>query len=44
MAAFVINKFRGDRALLDPGLEFLLQRTGIPTLGVVALSVAADPA
>lgn len=33
--AFVINKFCGDVRLLDPGLRFLEQRTGVPNLGVV---------
>jgi adenosylcobyric acid synthase len=32
---FVINKFRGDRALLAPGLELLEARTGIACLGVL---------
>lgn len=31
----VINKFRGDPALLKPGLAMLEERTGIPVLGVV---------
>lgn len=35
VAAFVVNKFRGDLALLTPGLRFLTERTGIPVLGVV---------
>ena len=33
--AFVINKFRGDPALLTPGLADLEGRTGIPTIGVL---------
>ncbi|WP_230674581.1 cobyric acid synthase, partial [Burkholderia glumae] len=32
---FVINRFRGDPALLEPGLDWLEQRTGKPVLGVV---------
>lgn len=32
---FVINRFRGDIALLQPGLDWLEQRTGIPVLGVL---------
>lgn len=31
----VINKFRGDPAILEPGLESLEKLTGIPVLGVV---------
>jgi len=33
--ALVINKFRGDRALLEPGLGFLEKKAGIPVAGVV---------
>ncbi|QFT21721.1 Cobyric acid synthase [Pseudomonas sp. THAF187a] len=32
---FVINRFRGDIALLKPGLDWLEQRTGKPVLGVL---------
>ncbi|MFV0275993.1 MAG: cobyric acid synthase [Parahaliea sp.] len=32
---FVINRFRGDLALLQPGLDWLQQHTGKPVLGVL---------
>ncbi|MDQ7016722.1 MAG: cobyric acid synthase [Gammaproteobacteria bacterium] len=32
---FVINRFRGDLALLQPGLDWLEQKTGKPVLGVL---------
>jgi adenosylcobyric acid synthase len=32
---FVINRFRGDIGLLEPGLDWLEQRTGKPVLGVL---------
>lgn len=32
---FVINRFRGDIALLQPGLDWLEERTGKPVLGVL---------
>jgi adenosylcobyric acid synthase len=31
----LVNRFRGDVALLQPGLTFLQERTGCPVLGVV---------
>ncbi len=33
--AFVVNRFRGDVALLEPGLDLLRAKTGRPTLGVL---------
>ncbi|MFD4366560.1 cobyric acid synthase [Rhodococcus sp. NPDC058521] len=38
VSGFVVNKFRGDQALLEPGLEQLRALTGRPTLGVVAFA------
>jgi adenosylcobyric acid synthase len=35
IAGFVVNKFRGDPALLAPGLEQLYDLTGRPTYGVL---------
>jgi adenosylcobyric acid synthase len=35
VAGFLINKFRGDDAILAPGLIQLEERTGRPTLGVL---------
>ena len=35
LKGFVINRFRGDIALLKPGLDWLEQRTGKPVLGVL---------
>jgi len=33
--AMVINKFRGDKTLLEPGLRFLEKRSGVPLAGVI---------
>jgi adenosylcobyric acid synthase len=35
VGGFVINKFRGDQAIVAPGLAQLRQRTGRPVLGVL---------
>ena len=35
LLGFVLNKFRGDPALLSPAPENLEQLTGVPTLGVI---------
>jgi adenosylcobyric acid synthase len=35
VAGFVVNKFRGDQSILDPGLTQLRELTGRPTLGVL---------
>ena len=45
---FIINKFRGDIRLLEPGLDWLEQRTGKPVFGVLPychdLHLAAEDA
>jgi adenosylcobyric acid synthase len=35
VAGFIVNKFRGDEALLEPGLRQLAKLTGRPTYGVL---------
>jgi adenosylcobyric acid synthase len=48
VAGFVINRFRGDIALLKPGLDWLERETGKPVLGVLpylhGLQVEAEDA
>ncbi|MGN0297928.1 MAG: cobyric acid synthase, partial [Lachnospiraceae bacterium] len=39
----IINKFRGDKTILDPGVEMLEERGHVPVLGVVPyMKVALD--
>ncbi|MGE4425870.1 MAG: cobyric acid synthase [Solirubrobacteraceae bacterium] len=42
IAGFVINRFRGDQAILDPGTDDLERRTGRPTLGVLPWTDGLD--
>jgi adenosylcobyric acid synthase len=41
---FIINKFRGQRSLLESGITWLEQRTGIPTIGVIPMLEQVFPA
>jgi adenosylcobyric acid synthase len=43
LLGFVLNKFRGDPALLGDGTDWLKTRTGVPTLGVVPYLPLALP-
>lgn len=40
----VINKFRGQRSILEPGIKWLEERTGIPVVGVIPYLEAVFPA
>lgn len=35
LKGIVVNRFRGDVSILEPGLKILEERTGVPVLGVV---------
>ena len=37
ISGFVLNKFRGDPALLAPAPDMLQERTGVPTVGVLPM-------
>jgi adenosylcobyric acid synthase len=39
VAGFLINKFRGSRSLLQPGIDMLTEVTGRPTFGVLPFDV-----
>ncbi len=40
ICGFIFNLFRGDKRLFDPAIDFLKQKTGLPTLGLIPF----DPA
>ena len=35
LKGFIINKFRGDKTILDPGIAMIEERGGVPVVGVV---------
>ena len=35
MKGLIVNKFRGDKSILDPGLDILRERSGLPIAGVI---------
>ena len=37
VSGFILNRFRGDPTLLDPGPAILQELTGVPTIGVVPM-------
>jgi adenosylcobyric acid synthase len=41
---FIINKFRGQRSLLESGIAWLEARTGIPVIGVIPMLAQVFPA
>jgi adenosylcobyric acid synthase len=43
VAGYVINKFRGDRGILQPGLDWLSELTGRPCAGVLSWLPGAWP-
>ncbi|MGD1940006.1 MAG: cobyric acid synthase CobQ [Leptolyngbyaceae cyanobacterium] len=40
----IINKFRGQKEILQPGIDWLEERTGIPVIGVLPMLDQAFPA